>query len=117
MNACRGQIGNQGFHRRGYFGSARDEATRTAPLTFDHALIFKDADGLPKDMTACAKSCADFLFGAYPVIEDRLALDFIFQQFPYLQGQAPFMRPASLSMMFAPSPSPPPRRSPLPNPP
>src|SRR3546814_5709549 len=25
MDACRGQIGNQGFHRRGYFGSARDE--------------------------------------------------------------------------------------------
>src|SRR3546814_1453245 len=50
MDACRGQIGNHGFHRRGYFGSARDEATRTAPLTYDTALILKDADGLPKDM-------------------------------------------------------------------
>src|SRR3546814_18575678 len=82
MDACRGQIGNQGFHRRGYFGSARDEATRTAPLTFDPALLFTDADGLPKDMTACATSCADFHFGTSPFTEDRLALDFTFHPFP-----------------------------------
>src|SRR3546814_16631889 len=55
MDACRGQIGNQGFHRRGYFGRARDEATRTAPLTFDPALLFKDADGLTKDLTKSAE--------------------------------------------------------------
>src|SRR3546814_13619360 len=46
-DACRGQIGNHGFYRRGYFGIARDEATRTAPLPFDHALHFNAAAGLP----------------------------------------------------------------------